>query len=267
MNKKNLFYVFAIMVVAMLSVGFASCSSDDDNNSDDSTNSKRIAKITYSDGTDIETTIFDYDSHGRVVKKVETMTYSNQEESATTTYTYGDNTIISKTQGDRNNGESHTYTLINDRIVKDTENSRGSNSYTYNYAYDDNGYVKSQVFADDTDVSGKIQFTWENGNLTRLSKIWDDGDSYVITISYSNIPWPKNWIHYLKGTNMDEVLEPLGVWGKMPKNLPAKVIWSEDGNSGGWTIDYTVENGEITKEVFQDINDSDDTEIYTIEWE
>ena len=34
MNKKNLWSMMAIMVIAMLSISLASCGSDDDNNED-----------------------------------------------------------------------------------------------------------------------------------------------------------------------------------------------------------------------------------------
>ena len=209
-----------------------------------------------------------HDSQGRVVKKTETETYGRQESSTTTTYTYGNNTIISKIQGDWNNGEIHTFTLSDGRITKDVEESRSRNSYTYNYTYDSNGYLKTQVFTDDSDYpnSGRIEFIWTDGNLTKISKVWDDGESYSMTISYSSIPWPKNWMHYWKGTNMDKILEPLGAWGKMPKNLPLKYVQvDDDGNTEELTIDYTIENGEITKIIFQG-NMYDNTEIYTIEW-
>lgn len=54
--------------------------------------------------------------------------------------------------------------------------------------------------------------------------------------------------------------------GKMPKNLPLKYVQvDDDGSTEELTIDYTIENGEITKIIFQG-NMYDNTEIYTIEW-
>lgn len=252
MKKLNFKMVFmAAMLVS--AAAFISCSNDDENDSKGSeTTSKRIAKITYDDGYEIDVTTFGYDAQGRVVQKKETQMEGDSERAAITIYTYGESTIISKTQGDFNDGETRIYTLSGGKIVK--ENRIGSNSYTNDYTYDDNGYLISQVYVDDSeyqDSGRKRDFTWADGNLTRISSN---------IISYSNIPWPENWMFYWNGTGMDIVLEPLGAWGKMPKNLPAKI------DNGDYEIDYIVENDEITKFTIREIGSSY-MEIYTIEWE
>ena len=272
MKKLNFKMAFMMAAVVIGSPVFTSCSNDDDNDSaGGGMTSKHISKMTWSDGDELEVTTYEYDSQGRVVKKTETVIEGRSEYSTTTTYTYGGNTIISKTQGDSNDGETHTYTLSNGRITKDVEKNNGRNSYTSNYTYDSNGYLILQAFGDDSDdsYSGKMEFTWTDGNLTKSSKVVDDiysPYSYTYTVSYSNILWPQNLIAYWDGTNMDEVLEPLGAWGKMPKNLPTKFVEVNDnGETNGWTIDYTIENGEIVKMIVKDL-DGSNTQIYTIEW-
>ena len=253
------------MMAAMVCVGFASCGSDDDEDSGNTGNlsSKHIVNKTYSDGTIIETTNYEYDSQGRIIKASTTDTYTGRSSSATTTYTYGDNTIISKTQGDWNNGEVHTYKLTNGVITEEEERRSGSTTYTYQYTYDNDGHLAS------LSGSENIQFTWTNGNLTELSKYYSSG-SYTISISYSNIPWPKNWQQYWEGTNLEVVFEPLGSWGKMPKYLPTSFSKVESderfSRSGGWSIDYTVKDGNVIKVTIQDVNGST-PEVYTIEWE
>lgn len=273
MNKKSLFVLLTMVMVAALSVGFTSCGSDDDDegggggNHDVSSSAKHIVRGVWSDGEEIEEAIFDYDSQGRVVKKTETENYDGHTSKATTTYFYSGSTIISKTQGDWNDGEVHTYTLSDGLIMKDKESGSGGNHYTYSYTYNGEGYLTSQTFTDDSEdpFTGGIQFEWTNGNLTKYTKKYEDGEAYTISISYSNISWPKNWQFYWKGIDMDEALEPLGVWGKMPKYLPNKFVrTNSDGDIKNWTLDYTVEDGDITKIVYQSAGS---TEIYTLEWE
>ena len=246
----------------------SACSGDEENANEINNNpSRHIVKISYGNGNSIEETTYDYDNHGRVIMATETWITSNSSISATTTYTYGGSTIISNTQGDFDRG-SCTYSLSADGlIVKSAENSYAGSSYSYTHSYDKDGYLISQSFNDiDGFFSGKILYNWEDGNLTKIAKYDDDGGSYILTIDYSSIPWPKNWMLYWKGTNMDEVFELIGAWGKMPKFLPNKFTYDY---GDGWTIDYVIEKGEIVKVVFRDLEDTDKSasEVYTVEWE
>ena len=267
---KTMNFKVALMMAAVIgSTAFVSCSSDDEESpKGGGTTSKRIVKMTWSDGDEIDITTFDYDSQGRVVKEIVTDIYGSSEHTYTTTYAYVENTIISKT-GDWNDGETYTYTLSDGLIIKEVENYKNgsySSTDTYNYTYDSNGYLKTYISEDD-----KTEFTWTDGNLTKYTEVWDDGYSTgysTTTVSYSDILWPKNWMHYWKGTNINQVLEPLGAWGKMPKYLPKKFVRVYDGTSREWTLDYTIENGEIVKVIYQSIEDGEiSTEITTIEWE
>lgn len=266
---KTVNFKVALMMAAVIgSTAFVSCSSDDeDGTKGGGTTSKHIAKMTwtYNDGWS-ETTTFDYDSQGRVVKK-------NITEiggwSSTTTYTYGENTIISKCISD-NEEEIHTYTLSNGRIIKDVQNnSYGSSSYTFSNTYDSNGYIISQEY----DISGDdctTTFTWTNGNLTKHLTPWgDNGDGKTeVTISYSDIAWPQNWMQDFEWDGCDVALEPSGVFGKMPKNLPKRIVLYDGyyvyDKGYAYTIDYTIENGEITKIIYQ--YDDGDMAVCTIEW-
>lgn len=258
---KTMNFKVALMMAAVIgSTAFVSCSSDDEESpKGGGTTSKHIAKMTWSDGDEIETTTFDYDAQGRVVKVVATDIYVGGGSSATTTYTYGGNTIISKTHGGWNDGDTYTYTLSDGLITKEVYWKQN------NYTYDSNGYLKSQILDD-----GTTEFTWTDGNLTKYTEVsFTDAYTTTTTVSYSDILWPKNWMHYWKGTNMDHFLEPLGAWGKMPKYLPKKFVRVyNDGTSMEWTLDYTIENGEIVKVIYQSIEDGEiSTEINTIEWE
>lgn len=258
-----------MMALAVCATAFVSCSSDDDkdNSNGGGMTSKRIVKETWSDGDEIETVAYEYDSKGRVVKVIETNIDGRSESSATTTYTYGESTIISKSQS----GETHTYTLSDGRIIKEVESySRNSETYTYTYAYDNNGYLISQKYH-----GRETEFIWTDGNMTKMIEKEGDGWTRTSTYSYSSIAWPQNWMQYWDGTSMDKYLEPLGAWGKMPKNLPTKYIRVQDDGYSIYTeevtLDYTIENGEVTKVTYHvqtndDYYKGSDTEVVTFEW-
>lgn len=265
MKKLN----FRMVLMATLVIGstaFISCSSDDEDGSNGGVaTSKRIKKITDEYDGRTTTITFDYDSQGRVIKKVETEKEPGYNWEYKTTYTYGENTISRKDS----DGETCIYTLSNGRIVKEVR-KRYDFSCTCNYTYDSNGYLKSITYNDSDNSSlGKIDFTWNGGNLTKYSETEDDY-LYNQTISYSNIPWPKYYM--LEMECIDGTLEPLGVWGNMPKNLPSKVVQSSNDFNSEYTYDYTIEDGVITKIVITGNGTEYDrpivgTEIVTFEWE
>ena len=63
---------------------------------------------------------------------------------------------------------------------------------------------------------------------------------------------------------MDENLQMLGLWGKMPIYLPSKQI----RNSKEVFIEYEKENGYIVKVIYNDPSDPIPIpEIYLIDWE
>lgn len=256
---KTVNFKVGLMTAALIATAaFVSCSSDDDESSNGGggATSKRIVRA--NDAT------IDYDSQGRIV-----MITGNDY---VTTYTYGENTIIRKTQDDWGE-KTNTYTLSNGLITKSVY--KGSNTITTTYTYDSNGYMASQI-EDIEDkyapYTNKLALTWTDGNLTKLSEVQQHGDGYsfrtTVTISYSDILWPQNFVMFWDktGLEIDAALEPLGVWGKMPKNLLNKIVSVYDyyGDTFERTIDYTVENGEITKIIEQ--RSDGDTEILTLEW-
>lgn len=249
-------------MLTFVCVSLVSCGNDDEDDKDNKGNnnsnnssinitSKRIAKISSSDGYDIK---YEYDSQGRVVKKI----YYYQSKGVTYTYSYSyvDNKIISKVVTLRNDsivwsGDYTTYFLSNGVVVKtiyyDNE---------YDFSYDIDGYLKSEI-----GEHRKRQFAWSDGYMFQIS-----GD---ITIVYSDIPWPKNWIQdwpfgVVEESSLNGDFMPLGAWGKMPKYLPSKYYVGPGRRV--YTMDYVVENGEITHVIKFEESDYD-VEILSIEWE
>lgn len=274
-----------LLAMLMSATTLVSCGGDEDEPSGGGSSgggitpisSKRIKKMTwveddsYSGRWENEEYFF-YDSQGRVINHKEIENDGSSKGVRTIIFAYEGNAITSESSGNWNNGEKHIYTLSNGRIIKDTESGYGDpNNYTYNYSYDNNGYIITQTFFNsdsDSPYSGEIQFTWNDGNLTKLSKTNNDGSGYTCTFLYSSIPWPKNMFFYWKGTNMEEIFEPIGAWGKMPKYLPSKMKYG-DGKESWIDYNYTVENGLVTKvdTYYRVSNYEYSTGTCTIEWE
>lgn len=254
-----------MMALVIGSTAFVSCSNDDEGGSESGgMSSKRIRKMTYEDRDGIYALTFDYDSQGRIVKREEIEKSYYSEYSSTTTYTYGENTIISKTRGDDN--YTCTYTLSNGRIIKAIEEEDGY-TYTSNYTYNSDGYLVVLQEENDKGWDMKLEFTWNDGNLMETER-----NHFTVTSSYSDIAWPQNWIQFLLDdeAGIDITLEPLGVWGKMPKKLPSKYVLVSEEENNICDIDYTIENGVITKVIQQwdtKIHGHYDDTIITIEWE
>lgn len=211
-------------------VAFSACSSNDESENSGSNSSKRIVKILEEEDGELSETVFSYDSQGRLIKAVGTVNSSRRESYVRElTYQYGDMTIISR-ETERSWSETHTYTLSNNRIVKDVEVQSGDPTTTI-YTYDDNGYMTSQSASGRSISDYTDHFVWTNGNLTFIDR----------EFKYSNIPWHKNMFFYFKGSNMDPYLWAGGYWGKTPKNMPSLNVDYD------WTYDYEVKNGLVSK--------------------
>lgn len=258
----------AIMMAMFMSVTIVvSCGGDDDEVDGGGSvvnpaSSKRISKMKCVEDNSVtgrweNEEYFFYDSQGRVIKLKE-IKFGKDASVSTTIFDYEGNVINSITDT-KWGTEKHNYILSNGRIIKDEENS----DYITNYSYDNNGYIISSE-----SPSKKILFTWTNGNLTKYTEYTEAPDNYSIQMEYTSIPWPKNFFFYIKGTNMEKCLEPLGAWGKMPKNLPSKYK-AGDGTETFMDYSYTIENGLVTKiDIYYRISIYEYlTATYTIEWE
>lgn len=224
---KTLRFIGMAIIVALVSFGFTACSSSSDDEEDGgggSTSGALIKKI-MSKGKEICT--FEYDVMGRVIKGDDKF------------YSYRENSIIV-------NGRQE-HELSNGRIVK--------SYFSKTYTYDNNGYLKT--LKDDAErLASPIKytnytFTWKNGNLIKYGQ----EDEYY-TVTYSNQKWPKYWMHDWF-IDLDEYLEPIGAWGKMPINLPSEISHYQFGNLVFTCFyEYVVEQGRITQllQTFTDRN-------------
>ncbi|GEM_PF-3914907 len=273
----------AIMMAMFMSVTIvASCGGDDDETggggiSDGGNNNpisaKHLVRKTWSGhslfGDESGTDVYIYDSNGRIKMRKKDTDDGSWQGHDIWQYIYEDNKIVCDAPYGR-----HTYTLSDGRIVKEVEEeSDGVCSYTY--VYNDNGYLSSIAYENKHDgesYRGESLLSWSNGNLINIIHRYYRGndlkEDYFCNYEYTNIPWPKNWIHYnhTEATNIDDVLLYSGLFGKTPKNLPSKL--KKDNET--YTFDYVVENGVVTK-ILEDYHDSNYTEIsnrvYNVYWE
>ena len=247
--------VFTVIVCGLM----GACSSDNEEENENIKDSvKHIVKVIDDDSDSAkEETFYTYDDQNRIIKAT---TISGRRYSERN-YTYGDGVIKSHEVED-NWEETHTYTLSNGLIVKDEEvqttNGRNPSITTRSFTYDSNGYmviIHTSTNEDwDEDVTTKC--IWANGNLIKFDRGGDNSREY----RYSNIPWNKMMIYYLKGSNMDGNLWLAGYWGKRPKNLPSELV-------GDYSYKYEVTNGYVTKMKYKGLWGEDYSGESIIIWE
>ena len=245
MKTKNFISLMSLTIGVFVSViAITACGSSDDDsiggNGSDKQSPKHISLIIEEEGNSIYESTLSYDSQGRVVKVVGTESSVGTNSRSEKTYQYGETIIVTKEveEGTWSNGqsftytESHSYQLENGRIIKDEER-QGSSSMTATYNYNADGYLTSIDESGSNNSNNTEIVTWKNGNISSMG-------SYTYT--YSNIPWAKGFSFYLKGSNLDGYLFSMGYYGNLPKNLPSSI-------SDGWTFDYTVQDGYVTKAI------------------
>ena len=128
------------LLAVVMSVNFASCSSDDDEEptkNDDGviTNQKRLVEFTETDEHDTYTWSFSYDSKGRLISIVQK---DYDSSSYITNITWGENTIR-----ESEDDESITYSLT-DGLARTGSETNGTNySFAYNSSKQLTAYQRS----------------------------------------------------------------------------------------------------------------------------
>lgn len=237
------------LILATLIIPFGvSCSDDDDNGGSNHNNSKRITRIIEESQGSISESILTYDEQGRVVK-VKKITNSEKvtNEVCLKTYYYGES-IITQNDIDKNYQDStHTYTLSDGIIMKDSVIRNGIPIY-FHFEYNKEGYWNKYLEYKEIDndlayLSWAHLILWENGNLSNIRYLGVDKQ-----YSYSTIPWTQGMIFDLT-PYIDPILFSKGYFGKTPNYLP-----SEFDNT---TYQYTLSDSLVTKIIKTVINPYD----------
>lgn len=248
-HYKRLWSVALAILLTCFSLSCSSSEDDEENGRKNEVSSpmdvKHIVREYYKEGNnDI---YYGYDSQGRVISE---LVYEYGRLDETITYTYNSSSIIMEEKYPSGETKTKTFTLNEGRIIKDDE-------YTYIYSVD--GHIRTQSYK-----YGIYNYLWTNENLTGMEK-----NGYLSrNWRYSKIPWPKNFFFYFKGSNWEPELELAGAYGKMPKYLPECFTYS---TGDGWTFEYTIESGLITKVIFRNFNENGEFdgsfEEMVVEWE
>ena len=226
---------------------------------------KRLKKITWTDGKETEMAELRYDDTGRIKEYLIDGKIINQ-------YTYSDNTIsISE------NGDSYEYNISDGRVasgktILDGDNVEIDRTFIYNNQAQLISIVNKEreMGNPGTNVISE-KWEWSGDNLTSWSEdAW--GDTETSSITYNDItaePMVRALFGFSQARHLDDFYEILAIYpylGSIPKNL-FQTVKHKDAEKRDFEYNYTYEqksNGEIGK---VSISYKDKTYVFTLDWE
>ncbi len=210
-----------------------------------------------------------YDFEGRVVKMISNSQSNNYNRISEYTYQYGDSFISMQmtTESQGSGGETrlgivrHKYALENGLIVRDTIKEERYMEI-WSFSYDDEKKIKLATLKSGSDTY-EYNYVWEDGNIMKIQAKRD-----TCNYTYTTLPWKKGFVVSF-GSQLDGPLWDAGYFGKRPLNLPAEFTEKEGRYTMRCSYEYTVTDGLITK-LKEDRLDTDfgqQTTTCTLKWE
>lgn len=231
--KKILYFLGVLALMA----GFVSCDKEEGEDEVPSTG-KKLKKVI--DGEYYYD--FVYDSEGRC-------TSYTDEVGETAKYTYGDGKIIEEVcLPDGEVRVTTSLTLNSDGYIKSKKVENGGAEITV-YSYDKEGQLLSVTDSDEDGYSYVVNFTWENGNVTKVeTHEQENGESYDLTILFEytnseNLTPIENKVGFTMMQIEDgKYSTPYYLSGVALKNLPVEIKYMESGKEFAslnviWTFD------------------------------
>jgi YD repeat-containing protein len=166
---------------------------------------------------------------------------------------YNDNKIIYD--------NSRYFILENGRVVRDS--TKYDSGHNHKFEYDGEGQL--------TTIRGSSEpiatLTWQKGNIVTM--VYGNRNYTFTYTSYSNtLPVMLSPIRKRDDIYGGEVVWAQGYFGKVCRNLPAKVTYSEgQSDTRTVTFDYTFTDGVPTKIVEQGAGSSNYTVIWELTWQ
>lgn len=218
---------------------------------------KKLTSIT----TEDQNIKFNYDSNGKLIKVTNGTEYAD--------FTWNANSIIVTNHDD--NAETSEISLVNGKISKTSTKYADEDEPDYeNITYSGNYLTQMQGYKN-------LQYTWENGNITKCVKTYEDEDENVTyTCSYYTDKQNTHnlfFINELEDINLYRItcdsygylllLVQPNLIGTPNKNFLKSV------NDGEVTTNYTYEfdsDGYPTK-ITATSSDSTNPTIYNLTWE
>lgn len=263
MKKLLNFGLIAGLVLSFSALG--ACSGSDSDNGGSAggggsapvVNGKRLVKVTENDNS----TSYVYNSKGQVIKSERSLSSGWKEVDD---YVYTDSMIVrSHYSSSYSIVRSHYYYFLeNGRVVRDSV----PNYYINNYEYDGAGQLITIRTTYKNSYRSVIEnIIWQNGNIVKTESD-SSGDKHTFIYTYTSHP---NTLPILN-LHVEPVLYSQGYFGRICKNLPSELVFSDTADSGETststtTYDYTFENGVVTKVI--ESNDSGGNAIYHFTWE
>lgn len=227
--KKNL-----VLTLSTIMLIIASCKKNSSKNEEQNpTNCQLTESFFSSTGGDSETTLYAYDTEGRI----STVKFSDGSYQETYAYT---STQITKTVKDGSINRTYTYSLNAQGRVT-TENAMADN-YKVDYTYNNDGYLTQSIETNLIDNSKvTTTYTYTDGNLTKVVS-----PTSTLDITYTSDAAKDNF--FVEGDPSlpafnSSILK--SYFGKTSKNLVAKISYGS-----GYNENYSYEkdaNGNITK--------------------
>lgn len=232
--KKILYFLGALALMA----GFVSCDKEEGEDDGNSKKAKKLTKVV--DGSSYYS--FVYDESGRC------SSYTD-EVGETAKYTYGDGKIIEEVcLPDGEVRVTTSLTLNSDGYIKSKKVENGGAEITV-YSYDKEGQLLSVTDSDEDGYSYVVNFTWENGNVTKVeTREQENGESYDMTILFEytnseNLTPIENKVGFTMMQIEDgKYSTPYYLLGVALKNLPVEIKYMESGKEFAslnviWTFD------------------------------
>ena len=234
---------------------FACGGSSDDNDGIDNGNntplpiSKRLSKVTKTNGANIIDAEYIYDSQGRITQVKNYYAYESQGH-IVNTYVYDNNSIIKTHYFTNETSWQEIYTLENGRIVKVyDEDTKVTTVFNY-----DKGYLVNE-----TESKGReYNYIWSDGNLMEVY----NGNKILYTYEYTDIIAPQGF--FPMGHNVDRYWGMSSYLGTTSKYLPSKYT---EGQSVLIEYEWTVKDG-LPIKMIENIKEAPTKGIntYTFEW-
>jgi hypothetical protein len=252
MKTINFSLYFLISIIA-----FSACKKNSNDNEpyipDNGSSIPKIATITGS----VDTTFFQYNSSGKLIKEINWSGYQTLEYSGNTVTLkdYSKGGVIQSTEiytlNPRGQAISSSYT----GKKKSTEGkylSEGNFSTTYTYEYDNNGYLIREMYPISESIHDTVVYTITNGNVTQVKYPGNEYFNYTYTNSNNTIGKENEGISFLGKQNKNlgkssthtyqsQTSNPTTSTYEYDNKGRVKMLTTSDGSSS-WSVTYTYIN-------------------------
>lgn len=240
-------FIIAFAMLAVVGLAFSSCKKDD---KEEPKIVKRLAMC----GDQWDKYVFTYDNNGKV-----TLVNRNEGE-RTWTFTWADKVGTAKYVKEGEEKGDWVFTFGDNGYLKTYANEWGD---TWGFTYDANGYL-TKVVRTDKDNALKANCTWTSGDLTKWSRMTDDGEQWKLQSFLADENVAGIFPDATDKTDVPRWVFELGYCGKPSKHLLDEAVWEGSDTKAVHTYEKD-EDGFVTK--VSKVYGTDDPEIYEYQWE